>query len=188
MSKDLSPAREDAERSKNRTEDAITDLQPAARGDQYGNGTRGDSSASHPSGLQRTVGAVRMLIPLLGKVLPLLDGNVAAVAANLLLPRLQAQSVDIYPLESALLKVREELALMRDKAAEHDTAFKRIDGQLESVRDAVERSVAEQREMAENVGRIQGRLLLFSAVGMVLLALSIGVNVALFFYVRGTIH
>jgi hypothetical protein len=187
MSEDLHPVG-DAERSKIGTGRAIADAPRAGRPEKYGNGPRGDSKGDHPSGLERTVSAVRMLIPLLGKVLPLLDGNVAAVAANLLLPRLQAPPVDTYPLESALMKVRTELVLMQEKTEEHDTAFKRIDGQLETMKDVIDRSVAEQREMAENVAKIQGRVLVFSVIGLVLVALSIGVNVALFFYVKGAIR
>ncbi len=188
MSKDLPPLREDAELNETGTGHVLADAPPTGRLEPRGNGSRGDSRGGHPTGLERTVGAVRMLIPLLGKVLPLLDGNVAAVAANLLMSRPQAQPIDTYPLESALMKVRTELALMQDKAAEHDTAFKRIDGQLETMKDAIERSVVEQRDMAENVSKIQSRVLVFSVLGLVLVAVSIGVNVALFFYVKGLIR
>jgi hypothetical protein len=196
MSEDIHPVREDAERGTTGTGHSITDVPRTGKAERHVNGSRNDSrnesrndsKGGHASGLERTMGAVRMLIPLLGKVLPLLDGNVAAVAASLLLPRLQAQTVDTYPLESALMKVRAELATLQDKTAEYATAFKRIDGQLESMKDAIDRSGAEQRETAENVRKIQGRVLVFSVVGLGLVAISIGVNVALFLYVRGAIH
>jgi hypothetical protein len=189
MGNDVNPVgknlvREHAEQSKARSGQALADVPRPSSLAPQGNGSKGGQR----SGLERTVGAVRTLVPLLAKVLPLLEGNVAAVAANLLIPRMQAPPVDLYPVESALTNVRAELALMHDKATEHDTAFKRIDGQLETVKDALERSVAEQRELAESVGKVRSRLVVFAVIWFVLVALSIGVNVALFSYVRGFIH
>lgn len=162
----------------------------AQRGEQVENGRgalrvsarRGES----PSGLHRTASAIRTVVPVLQKLLPLLDGNVASAAANLLAPRLfTPPTVDLSPLETSLTKLRGDLALIQDRNAQHDVALKRIDDQLETMKEAVERTAAEQREVADDVTRIRKNVLVFSWIGVLLLVIAIGLNAALFFYMRG---
>jgi hypothetical protein len=145
-------------------------------------------TGEHRSGLQRTAAAVRTVVPLLQKVLPLLEGNVVSAAANLLAPGLMAPTIDLAPLDASLAKLRGELAAMEVRHAEHDRAFKRMDEQLETMKDAIERNAHEQQQAAEELSRIRGRLAVVSVIGLGLLLVSIGVNTALFLYVKGQIH
>jgi hypothetical protein len=146
---------------------------------------RGES----PSGLHRTASAIRTVVPLIQKLLPLLDGNVASAAANLLAPRLLSQPVvDLSSLETSLMKLRGDLAVIQDRHAQQDVAFKRIDDQMETMKDTVERTAFEQREMAEQVNKIRRNVFVFALLGALLLAVSIGLNAALFFYMRGAFH
>jgi len=147
----------------------------------------GRSEAS--GGLQRTAAAVRTVVPLLQKLLPLLDGNVASAVANLLAPRLMSPpAVDLAPLESSLAKLRGEIAVMQDKNAQQNVAFKRIDDQLETMKDALERTALEQKEVAEEVGKIRRSVLILWLIGAGLVVVSIGVNAALFWYIRGSLR
>lgn len=142
----------------------------------------------HRSGFQRTASAVRTMVPLLQKMLPLLEGNVISAAANLLAPGLMAPTIDLAPLDASLAKLRGELAAMEVRDAEHERAFKRMDEQLETMKDAIERNAHEQKQAGEELSRIRGRLAAVSAIGLVLLLVSIGVNTALFLYVKGLVH
>jgi hypothetical protein len=159
------------------------------RADQASLGRPEQSSAkpSHPSGFQRTTSAIRTLLPLVQKVLPLLDGNIALVAANLLTPRLQAP-VDLRPVEAGLAKLHAELSELHDKNAEHDAAFKHIGGEIEAVKEALERSALEQKELAQEVSRTRARMTVFSVVGVLVLIASLAVDVVLLLRVQQVLH
>lgn len=139
-----------------------------------------------PSGLHRTASALRTVVPLVQKLLPLLDGNVASAAANLLAPRLPSRPVvDLAPLETSLMRLRGDVALIQDRNAQHDVAIKRVDDQLETMKDALERAATEQREVSENLSKVRRSVRAFCVIGVVLLVVSIGMNVALFLFMRG---
>jgi hypothetical protein len=142
---------------------------------------------SHPSGFQRTTSAIRTLLPLVQKVLPLLDGNIALVAANLLAPRLQAP-VDLRPVEAGLAKLHAELSELHNKNAEHDAAFKRIGAEIETVKEALERSALEQKELAHEVSRSRARMTFFSVVGVIVLIASLAVDVVLLLRIQQVLH
>jgi hypothetical protein len=152
------------------------------------NEQRSGRTGEHRSGLQRTASAVRTVVPLLQKMLPLLEGNVISAAANLLAPGLTAPTVDLAPLDASLAKLRGELAAMEVRDAEHDRAFKRMDEQLETMKDAIERNAHEQQQAAEELSRLRGRLAVVSAIGLGLLLVSIGINSVVFLYVKGLLH
>jgi len=153
--------------------------------------TKAGAKGAHesPSTLHRTATALRATVPLLQKLLPLLDGNVGMAVANLLAPRLLSPpTVDLSPLETSLRKLRGDLAVIQDRNVQHDGALKRIDDQLETMKEAVERASLEQREIAEAVSRVRKNVLVFSLIGMFLVIVAIGLNAALFLYVKGSFH
>lgn len=142
-----------------------------------------------PSALHRTASVVRTVVPLVQKLLPLLEGNVASAVANLMAPRFMSPpTVDLAPVESSLLKLRSEIAVIHDKSAQQDVAFKRIDDQLQTVKETLERTVTEHQEVTEEVRKVRRSVMVVSIVSFLLLAVSIGLNVALYLYVKGTIH
>jgi hypothetical protein len=114
------------------------------------------------------------------KLLPLLDGNVASVVANLLAPRLLSPQVDLHPIEAGVARLREDLAAIQARNAEHDASFKRVGDQLETMKEALESAALEQKEVMHQVGRVQKRVLVFSLVGLSLLAISVALDVVLF--------
>jgi len=141
------------------------------------------------AGMQRTATAIRTIVPLVQRLLPLLDGNVASAVANLLVPRsLGGPATDLGPLERALMRMRGDLAVMQDKSVQQETALKRIDDRLETVKDALERASQEQKEAAEELGRTRKSVRVFALIGVVLLVISIGLNAALFLYVKGVLR
>jgi len=142
-------------------------------------GNAAQQSEGHASGIQRTVGAIRTLIPLVQKVLPLLDGNVALALANLLAPRLPAPPVDLQPVESTLAKIRAEVVELRIEMTTHDSALKRIEQQIDSVNDSLERSAVTQNEMIENLHRMRKRITTLTVVGVLLIVFLIGADALL---------
>jgi len=133
----------------------------------------------HPSGFERTVSAIRTVVPFVQKVLPLLDGNVAMAVANLLAPRLQGPPVDLHPVEQSVAKIRAELGELREGVTTHEAALKRIEEHVDTVKDSLERSVTKQQELGDGLERVQRRLTTLTVVGLFLLVASIGMNVVL---------
>ncbi len=147
------------------------------------------ANQASPSALHRTASAIRTVVPLVQKLLPLLEGNVASAVANLVAPRLLGPpTVNLVPIETSLMKLRSEIAVVIDRHTQQEGTLKRIDDQLEAVKESLERTASEHQEVSEEVRKVRRNVVLVSVVGMVLLAVSIGLNVALYFYVKGTVH
>jgi hypothetical protein len=164
-------------------QEASTSGRQPARSDRGLGRPRSSMTKPEPhTGFQRTTAAIRTMVPLLEKLLPLLDGNVASVVANLLVPRMLSPQVDMHPIEAGLADLKEELAAIHAKNTEHDASFKRIGDELERMKNALEGAALEQKEVLHQVGRVQKRVLVFSLVGLSLLVISFALDVVL--YVR----
>jgi hypothetical protein len=149
---------------------------------------RAPEKTEHRSGFQRTAAAVKTVVPVLQKMLPLLDGNVASVVANLLMPAFQGPTVDLRPLENAVEELHTAYAGMREKDAQKDAALKRIDKQLDEIRESLDRAALEQTEAAEELRKARRRSLVLFLLCAGLAVVSIGLNALVFLYVRGNIH
>jgi septal ring factor EnvC (AmiA/AmiB activator) len=96
--------------------------------------------------------------------------------------------VDIHPIEVELAKLRAGLGELHDQNAERDAALKRIGQDMESVKDALERTSFEQKQMAQEVSRLGTRMTAFSVVAVLLLVASLAVNVVLLLRVQPVLH
>ena len=139
---------------------------------------------SPKSGIQRAVAAVRSALPLVQRLLPLLDGNFATVLSALVASPLSHPTppapqvrVDLDPLERGLAEVRNSHRELRGQVSEQVTTLKRVEDQLERVREATDRNTLEQQELIEDLRAVGSRVSTFAVVGLVLLAVSIGLNV-----------
>ncbi len=127
--------------------------------------------------------------PIVQKVLPLLEGNVAMVVTNLLASsRPEAPRVDLEPLESALTRMRKEHIDLRLGVADQNAAIKRVADQVESMKGAVERAGAETKALGGDVQELRNRVNVFAWIGLILLLLSVVMNIVLFEQVRQLIH
>ncbi len=142
------------------------------------------------SGLQRAVDAVRSAIPLVQRLLPLLDGNFATAITALVAPQtghhhppppppvpVQQVHVDLEPVERGLAEVRTSHRELRGQVAEQGTTLKRVEDQLDRVREATDRNTLEQQELVEDLRAVGGRISTFAIIGLVLLLVSLGLNV-----------
>ena len=136
------------------------------------------------SGLQRAIDAVRSTLPLVQRLLPLLEGNVATAISNMMVPQPTHHApppppvqVDLEPVERGLSEVRTSHRELRTQVAEQSTTLKRVEDQLDRVREATDRNTLEQQELVEDLRAVGGRISTFAIIGLLLLALSLGLNV-----------
>jgi hypothetical protein len=146
------------------------------------------------SGLQRAVDAVRSALPLVQRLLPLLEGSFANTVTALVTPHAAPHPVaphppappppppaqvhvDLEPVERGLAEVRSSHRELRSQVAEQNTSLKRVEDQLDHVREATDRNTLEQQELVEDLRAVGNRISAFAIVGVVLLLISLGLNI-----------
>ncbi len=135
------------------------------------------------SGLQRAVSAIRSALPLVQRLLPLLEGNFANVLGALMAPQPgshpspQQVKVDMEPVERGLAEVRTSHRELKTQIQEQGTSLKRVEDQLERVREATDRNTLEQQELVEDLRAVGSRISTLAIVGVVLLLVSLGLNI-----------
>jgi len=134
---------------------------------------------ARPSAFQRSVGAIRTVIPIVQKILPLLDGNIASAVSNLLTPH-PHPPVNLAPLENAVVRLHGENMELRNQVIEHNTMLKRVGDQLDLVKEATDRNSLGQQELLDDLHSLRKKVHVLAWVGLALLVISIGVNVFLF--------
>lgn len=141
--------------------------------------------SAKPSGFQRAMDFVRGALPVVQKVLPLLDGNVASVVSSVLTPRPQApRPVNLAPIEAALDKLHIEQREIRNQIAEQNASLLRAADQLEKVKEATDRNTLEQQELMEDLHRMRKKLMVYAWVGLSLLVIAIAANIILFLRIQ----
>ena len=140
------------------------------------------------TGMQKAAGLVRAVAPLVQKVLPLLEGNVAMAVTNLLASRPESPRVDLEPIENAMTRMRKDHIDLRLSVADQNAAIKRVADQVESAKDAVERAGAETKALDRDVQQLRSRVNAFAWIGLILLVLSVVMNIVLFEQMRQLIH
>jgi hypothetical protein len=132
--------------------------------------------------LQRAAGFVRSALPILQRLLPLLDGNFATVVGNLIASRANAQAArsskaDLTPIEDGLAELRTQQHSLRLEVTEQNLSLKAIEDQLAMVRDVTSRNMLEQQESLEDLKALAKRVMV---IALLLSAASLAATVALF--------
>ena len=147
----------------------------------------GSPAAERPTGFQRAVGALRVALPFMQRLLPLLDGNVGTTVSNILAPHPQssaasaaAGAVNLAPIQDSLAELHTRHQELLDQLAEQNTSLKRVEDQLEMVREATDRNTLEQQELLDDLKNFSNKAVIFAIVASVLLGASI-VFIALLF-------
>jgi hypothetical protein len=150
------------------------------------------------SGLQRAINAVRSTLPLVQRLLPLLEGNFATAIGALMAPQtshhppppppVQQVQVDLEPVERGLAEVRTSHRELRGQVLEQGTTLKRVEDQLERVREATDRNTLEQQELIEDLRSTGSRISTFAMVGLLLLAISLGLNIYFLVQLQHILH
>jgi hypothetical protein len=146
------------------------------------------TGGEEPTNMQRAMNGVRMALPFLQKMLPLIDGNVIMTVANLLTPRPQAPPaappVNLAPLEDGLADLHLQQRELRNQVMEQNSSLKRVEDHLELVREATDRNTLEQQELLEDLKNVGNRVNRFAFLAVGLLAVSIALNVVLFLHLK----
>jgi hypothetical protein len=170
-------------------------VEPAERNGASSNGrARLGSGApvatSGPSGMQRAVSAFRAALPFVQRMLPLLEGNIAGAVSNMLAPQHHAPPapppqppVNLAPLQDGLVALQTQHVELRDKIAEQTSSLKRVEDQLEMVREATDRNTLEQQELLEDLKGVGQKVNRFAFIALGLLAISIVINVLLYLHI-----
>jgi hypothetical protein len=140
------------------------------------------------SGMQWAMSALKQAVPFMQRLLPLIDGNIATAVSNLLTshphPPPPPPRVDLQPLESGLTELQIQHRDLRAQIVEQSTTFKRVEDQLEMVREATDRNTLEQQELIEDLKAIGNRVNLLALLLLGMLVVSVLLNLFLFLHIQ----
>jgi hypothetical protein len=128
-------------------------------------------STPKPTKFERAVGMAKTVLPLVGKMLPLLEGNVVSAASNLLLNR-PMQEVDLKPLEDSIARLQADQRALTFLTSEQKRALHRLEDEFAAVQEAVEKNAANQAELIESVAKLAKRTSSFMRLVTILLVVS----------------
>lgn len=121
---------------------------------------------------ERAMGVARTVLPLLGKMLPLLEGNVVSAASNLLSNHTR-QEVNLRPLEEAIARLQADHRALTFHTSEQKRALHSLEDEFNELKEAVQRNAADQAELIEGVARLAKRTSSFMRLVVILLVASI---------------
>lgn len=148
----------------------------------------GAFEGEHSSGMQWAMSAFKQAVPFLQRLLPLIDGNIATAVANLIATRPHtpppAPRVDLQPIETGLTELQTQHRDLRTQLLEQNTSLKKVEDQLEMVREATDRNTLEQQELIEDLKAVTGKVNLFALLLLSLLVISVLLNLFLFLHIQ----
>ena len=142
------------------------------------------------STLQRTLNMIRTALPIVQKILPMIDGNIASTVSHFLNPQPPAPparpqpSINLVPLQEGLAALQTQHKELRDQFVEQNSSLKRVEDQLEMVREATDRNTLEQQELLEDLKAVGSKVNLVALVAIGLLAFSVLVNLLLYMHIQ----
>jgi hypothetical protein len=163
--------------------------QPQPQGRALSSGT----TTEKPSGFQRAIDVVRLALPLVQKILPLLDGNIGTAVSNFLTPPPHPQpkeppppppKVDLAPLNEGLAELRTQHRQLRDQLTEQNGTLKRVEDQLEMVREATDRNTLEQQELLEDLKHFSNKVKIGAFIAIGLLTVGVVLNLVLYLHMQ----
>jgi len=132
--------------------------------------------------------AFRTVMPLVQRLLPLLEGNILTAISNVLAPRPQAPppppKVDLTPFQDSLAELQTQHRGLRDQVMEQNASLKRVEDQLEMVREATDRNTLEQQELLEDLKIFSGKVRVVAVIGIGVLVIGFVLNLILFLHIQ----
>lgn len=147
------------------------------------------TSAEDSSNAQRAMAILKQALPFVQKLLPLIDGSFGAAISNLIAPRQQQPSgpppsVDLSPVTNQISDLQMQHNELRSTVQEQTTGLKRVEDQLEMVREATDRNTLEQQELIEDLKNMGNKVNMFAVTLSALLLLSLVLNVILYLHIK----
>jgi hypothetical protein len=143
-------------------------------------------SGERRTGLQKAAGALRAALPFVQRILPLLDGNIGTAVSNIMSPYQMAPPappVNLEPIEEDLAELKAQHRDLRNRILEQKSALKRVEDQLETVREAADRNSQEQQEMLDDLKAVRKKINTFALLALALLVVSVALNVILYLHI-----
>jgi hypothetical protein len=135
---------------------------------------------------------MRAVLPFVQRILPLLDGNVGTAVSNFMTPHPPshplAPQVNLEPIEDALVELLAQQTDLRNQIIEQNSSLKRVQDQLEKVREATDRNTLEQQELLVDLKSVGNKVNVFAWVALALLVASISFNVFLYLHLKPILH
>jgi hypothetical protein len=147
------------------------------------------AAGEEPSSLQRAAAMLRSALPFVQRLLPLLDGNIATTVSSLLAPRPHPQAppsakLDLAPIEDGLAELQTQHQNLRDQVMEQNNSLKRVEDQLEMVREATDRNTLEQQELLEDLKAFGNKVKIVVIIALLLVAVGFIMTLALFMHIQ----
>jgi len=145
------------------------------------------NSEAEASGMQWLMGVMKQAVPFVQKLLPMLEGPIAGVVASTLTARPHTPPpppLDLQPIESSLHELHISQANLKDQLADQNTSLKRVEDQLDQVREATDRNTLEQQELIEDLKSMGNRVNLLAVLFLGLLVISVLLNIFLFLHIQ----
>lgn len=151
-------------------------------------GSTTPNGSSAASSVDRVVNAFRSAMPFVQRLLPLIEGNVTGAVVNVLAshaqkPAPQAQ-VDLTPIENRLGELQLQQTELGGQVQDQNTHLKRVQDQLEMVREATDRNTLEQQELMEDLKAVGNKVNVVALVALALLVVSVALNVVLYLHLQ----
>jgi hypothetical protein len=166
--------------------DSLTTYTPPPPGRALGNASS-NAPLDMPSGVQRAISGLRAALPWVQRILPLLDGNIGTAVSNILTPHHHPPPppppVNFGPIEDGLAELQNQQRELRNQVVEQNSSLKRVEDQLEMVREATDRNTLEQQELLEDLKVVGNKVNLFAMIAIGLLALSVLLNIVLYLHI-----
>ena len=138
--------------------------------------------------MQRAMNMMKQAAPFVAKLLPLLDAGLGTALANLFAPRQQAPpaqvTVDLAPVQNQIADLQAQHSELRGTVQEQTIGLKRVEGQLELVREATDRNTLEQQELIEDLKSMGHKVNMYALALSALLLGSIILNIFLYMYIK----
>jgi hypothetical protein len=155
-----------------------------------GRGLTQDAAGSDATAsVQRAIVALRSAFPFLQKILPLMENNLGNAVSNFLTTHAQnapppsAPPLDLEPIENHLAELRAHQRDLRNQVLEQNTSIKRVEDQLDQVREATDRNTLEQQELIEDLKTVGTKVNFFAVLVLLLLAGSVLLNILLYLHI-----
>jgi len=142
----------------------------------------------HSAGIQWAISALKQAVPFVQRLLPLIDSNMTAAMSDLVTshahPQQPAPRVDLAPIENGLTELQVQQGELRSQVQEQNTSLKRVEDQLEMVREATDRNTLEQQELMEDLKAVGNKVNMFALLVLALLIVSLLLNLFLFLHIQ----
>jgi hypothetical protein len=127
---------------------------------------------SKPSKFERAVSVARTVLPIVGKMLPLLEGNFVSAASNFLGNR-PMHEVDLKPLEESITRLQSDHRALAFHSTEQKRALQRLEDDFAALQETVQKNASDQAELIEHVAKLAKRTASFMRLVTILLIVSI---------------